>query len=98
MNDVYQTELRGLDRLSVRSILDYLTLKISYQPTIFTGTELTAPKFATYTKRIQKLNKLFPSLQSKGITFSLQHKLVTRVTLIIEEHEIQNESKMQDTG
>jgi len=31
MNDVYQTELRGLDRLHVQSILDYLTLKIRYQ-------------------------------------------------------------------
>ena len=39
---------------------------------MFTGTELT-----TYTKRIQKLNKLFPSLQLKGITcnkFVLQRK------------------------
>lgn len=62
--------------------------------TIFTGTEPTTAKFATYTNRVQKLNKLFPSLQLKGITFSLQHTLVTGVTVTItEEHETQNKSK-----
>lgn len=32
MNKVHQTELRGLDRLNVQSILDYLTPKRSHEP------------------------------------------------------------------
>lgn len=88
------SELRGLDRSSGQSILDYLTLKNKLS-TIFTGTELRTTKFVTYTKRIQKLNKLFISFTAikRHHMISLQHKLVTRVTLITEEYETEQKYK-----
>lgn len=60
MNDVYQTDLKNLDRLSVQSVSYYLTLKISYP--LFSQ-ELSNAEFLMYTKGIQKLNKVFPSIK-----------------------------------